>query len=646
MAQGPTAVLQPGHLGTALPALGVLLALYYVCDVGTFLLIFVLLEDDAPWQIWWRMYRPTLLPELAACTIGILATIVWHDDPVALALMVLPVVALRVAFGAIARTEAQAAASRLRSVHLEMVLHAGQHARLQGSQAQLLLAVAEAASVTARAASATVYLRDDDDPTQLKRIAVAPPDAVVVGPVAWAIPALGQELQEPGVAEAGGTMLLPLEREGVGVQGLVLLLAVPLAPDRDARDTLAILTSQAALALENTRLHERALAQASEDGLTGLLNHKAFQLRLEEEVARAARSNRPLALLMVDLDNFGTINNTFGHQTGDATLKAVAAVLRESERASDVPARYGGDEFAVILPETNAAEAAALAQRICTALASVRLVEGTGTVRLGASVGIAALPDHARTREELVRAADHAQYAAKRAGKGGVGRPEDAALLLEHDPARLAAELAHANLATVEALAAAVDAKDPYTRGHSQRVSAYAGAIAQALGLTPLAVARVRLAGLLHDVGKIAVPDAVLTKAGALSAEEFAIIRQHPAKGAQMLASVPFLQEILPAVRHHHEHWDGRGYPDGLVAETIPADASILMVADAFDAMTSSRTYRPALPPDEARRRLREASGAQFDPRIVAAFEQAIAQRLLTLLSGESSAEVFTSQAA
>jgi len=560
--------------------------------------------------------------------------------------MVLPVVALRVAFSAITRMEAQAAASRLRSAHLEMVLHAGQHARLEGSQAQLLLAVAEAARAVTGAVSATIYLRDDDDPAQLRRSAVAPADAVVVGPAAWDIPAPGHGLQEGRRTEDGGTLLLPLEREGVGVHGLVLLSAVPQAPDRDAWDTLAILTSQAALALENARLHERALAQASEDGLTGLLNHKAFQLRLEEEVARAARATRPLALLMVDLDNFGTINNTFGHQTGDAALKAVAAVLRECARASDVPARYGGDEFAVILPETNASEAEALTQRLCSALAGVRLVEGTGTVRLGASVGIAALPDHARTREELVRAADHAQYAAKRAGKGGVGRPEDAALLLEHDPARLTAELEHANLATVEALAAAVDAKDPYTRGHSQRVSAYAGGIAQALGLTPAAVARVRLAGLLHDVGKIAVPDAVLTKAGALSAEEFAIIRQHPVKGAQMLASVPFLQEILPAVRHHHEHWNGRGYPDGLVAETIPADASILMVADAFDAMTSSRTYRPALAPDEARRRLREASGTQFDPRIVAAFEEAIAQQFLTLLSGETSAAAFASQAA
>jgi len=222
-------------------------------------------------------------------------------------------------------------------------------------------------------------------------------------------------------------------------------------------------------------------------------------------------------------------------------------------------------------------------------------------------------------------------YNAKDAGKGRVGRPEDSLLAQGHDIATLAEQLEHANLATVEALAAAVDAKDPYTRGHSRRVSDYGAAVAYALGWPPEDIARVRRAGLLHDVGKIGIPDAVLTKPGPLTMEEFAIIKEHPAIGERVLTAVPYLREVLPAVRHHHEQWDGRGYPDGLAKDRIPSDATILIVVDAFDAMTSSRTYRSALSIREARRRLHEGSGTQFDPRIVAAFEQALTTGTLQL---------------
>jgi HD-GYP domain-containing protein (c-di-GMP phosphodiesterase class II) len=244
-------------------------------------------------------------------------------------------------------------------------------------------------------------------------------------------------------------------------------------------------------------------------------------------------------------------------------------------------------------------------------------------VGITASIGVATVPTHAQTREALLRTADDAAYAVKRTGRNAVGRPED--VTLTRDPAGLAVQLAHANMATVEALAAAVDAKDRYTRGHSQRVSAFAVVLAHALDLPPLEVDRIHLAGLLHDVGKIGVPDAILTKPGQLSAQEFAVIAQHPVIGERMLAAVPFLRPILPAVRHHHERYDGRGYPDALTGHAVPLDAAILGVADAFDAMTSSRTYRPALPVEEACRRVREGDGTQFDPRVVAAFERALA---------------------
>jgi HD-GYP domain-containing protein (c-di-GMP phosphodiesterase class II) len=305
-------------------------------------------------------------------------------------------------------------------------------------------------------------------------------------------------------------------------------------------------------------------------------------------------------------------------------------------RTSDVAARYGGDEFTVILPETGMEEALAIAVRARAALAALTVWEPGVGLRLDASIGVACAPLHATTREGLIAAADQAAYAAKQMGKGRVARPEEAILQLASDPSVLARQLENANMATVEALAAAVDAKDPYTRGHAQRVSSYAAAAAHALGLPTADIARIRLAGLLHDVGKIGVPDAILTKPSRLSAEEFAVIQQHPVIGERLLASVPFLRGVLPAVRHHHERWDGRGYPDGLAATAIPQDASILMVADSLDAMTSSRTYRAALPVHEARRRLRAGRGTQFDARVVDALDQALATRVVTLLSADT----------
>ncbi|HVC81139.1 MAG TPA: diguanylate cyclase [Chloroflexota bacterium] len=579
---------------------------------------FSLLGNGLPWKIWPRAYRHTLLPELAVGSVGILGAIIWAYDPFATVLLVLPLLALRAAFRANAQGEERARILWQRGGQLETVLAVGQHLRLQQSRATLLQAVAEAARAILGADTVTGYLHDEEDPTLLRRLALAPPDAACPGPIQLPV-------AESAVRPNNGEVRLPLEHDGAGLIGLLLIAGVPTTTSETDRDVLTILATQAVIALRNAYLHEQVLALAARDSLTDLLNRRAVGIRLDEEVSRAERGGHPLCVLMLDLDDFSTINNTYGHQAGDAALCAVARILEASLRALDVPARYGGDEFVVLLPECAMDQGLATAQRLVKALSAPCLIEGIMSVNISASIGVAALPNHGRTSEELLRAADQAAYAAKHAGKGRVACPEDVVLALDQDPMELAVQLAHANMATVAALAAAVDAKDPYTQGHSQRVSRYAAILARAMLLPVPDLARIELAGQLHDVGKIGVPDACLTKPGKLTADEYLAIQQHPVIGERMLAEVPYLCEILPAVRHHHERWDGEGYPDRLSGSQIPPDAAILAVADSFDAMTSSRTYRAALPASEARRRIREGSGSQFSPEVVRAFERAAA---------------------
>lgn len=635
----PSRVLQPGHFIDALPCVLLLIVCYYVLDVFLLLTVLSLVQREYPWKVWWENYRLTLIPELSAGTIGVLTGVAWRFDPIAICVVLLPVVALRLAFRAISEAQDRASALRRRSEQLEAVLRAGQRLRVQHSQSDLLAIIAEAARVISGAETVVGYLRDAEHPHRLERIVVVPEADMQQSPTHIPIASVSRTISQQD-GETGNTLSLPIELEGVGVAGLLRLTGGATDTARDDRDALAILATQASIALQNTVMHERALAQASTDGLTGLANHKRFQTRLEEEVARAIRSQSRLSLIMVDLDDFKTVNNTYGHQTGDAMLSAVAGALRESVRLGDIPARYGGDEFAVILPETPVEDGMLIAARILAAVRALRVVDGGATIQIGASLGVAAFPLHAHARDTLIRAADQSAYAAKHSGKGLICRPEDARVSLDQDPIVLAQRLEHANMATVEALAAAVDAKDPYTRGHSQRVSSYAATLAEGMGLGQMKVSSVRLAGLLHDVGKIGVPDAILTKPGQLSEEEFEVIKQHSVIGERLLSQVPFLQDTLPAVRHHHERWDGAGYPDGLKGEAIPLEAAILMVADSFDAMTSSRIYRAALPFTEACRRMEENRGTQFHPRVVEVFKRAVDEgKLRVQLTGGYAAD-------
>ncbi len=626
----PVAALAPVRLPTNWPLLLALVGVWYTLETGMVVALFSLLDRQPPWRVWWCRYRRAALPELATGVTGIVVAVLWLYWPPLPVLLIVPILGIRGALRAIGEAEERAEALRRRGTQIEAVLAAGEHVRLRYPPGDLLLHVASGAQAVLSARAVAAYAPDSEQPGVLERLALYPQDAMMVGPTHLDSHTLSTTTTIHEEVEGDAwTVLLPLITEGATVVGLLRVMGVPRALDADDRDVLAVLATQAAISLENAQLHTRALAAASEDSLTTLLNHRAFQTRLEEEVARARRGGQSLAVVMIDLDGFGGVNNAHGHQAGDVTLLAVARCLRDQTRQADVAARYGGDEFTLILPETALDEALDTAERIRSELARLTVAHGAQAIRITASIGVAVMPDHATTREDLIGAADNASYAAKRAGKDRVRRAEAGAL--PHDPLALAARLDDANLATVEALASTVDAKDAYTRGHSGRVAAYAAAIAGSLGLPAADVARIRQAGVLHDVGKIGVPDAILLKPGQLSDEEFAVIKQHPEIGERILRGLPFLAEILPAVRHHHERWDGCGYPDGLAGDAIPADAAILAVADSLDAMTSSRTYRVALPLAEAIRRVREGAGAQYDPRVVAAFNRALADRTLML---------------
>ena len=361
------------------------------------------------------------------------------------------------------------------------------------------------------------------------------------------------------------------------------------------------------------KLLAEALERADRDPLTSLLNHRVFHNRLHEEADRAQREGHSLAVAVIDMDNFKFFNDAYGHAVGDQVLRRVAAALQGCCRSYDVLSRFGGDEFAVLMPGTGPAEAANLAQRLreCTQNIGFRPTEHDATVPISLSVGVAVFPDDAPTRLEALELAD----ARLRRSKYGVGDGQE---ITETLRSQLACSMG--NFSILSALVAAVDNKDRYTRRHSEDVMTYSVQIAQELGLDEETQRIVRVAALLHDVGKIGVPDAILRKPGRLSETEFRAVQQHPMMGAIIVSAVPGFEETLDTVRHHHERWDGEGYPFGLCGEETPLMARLMAVADAYSAMTTDRPYRKGMDPQKALAILEAGAGTQWDPKCVHAF--------------------------
>ena len=361
----------------------------------------------------------------------------------------------------------------------------------------------------------------------------------------------------------------------------------------------------------------RAMRLALTDPLTGLGNHRHFHERLERELQHANERNLPLTLCFVDVDDFKRINDRFGHPAGDRVLSQLAARLRQTGEAF----RLGGDEFALLLPGYGESAALTAASSVVERIAALDL-EQVGSVTV--SAGVAISPQHARDRDELIRLADSALYWAKEYGKNRVRayRPDVIELAelkrLASGPDRAARFRAAASLAR------AVDARDVYTGSHSQRVADLAARTARRLGLPDEEVELTRLAGSLHDLGKLAIPEEILRKPGPLTEPERIVLERHPQIGFRMLESLG-VDPVADWVLHHHERWDGSGYPDGLSGELIPLGARIIFVADAYDAMISERVYRRRVSPEEAIAELDRCAGTQFDPTVVAALAEELA---------------------
>ena len=386
---------------------------------------------------------------------------------------------------------------------------------------------------------------------------------------------------------------------------------------------LTTVAAQATVALENARLYAEALRLARYDSLTGLANRRHLMEMLAGAVELAERYDRPLALLIIDLDNFKQVNDSFGHAAGDMLLREVAVRLRAALRQSDLPARYAGDELAVILPETALPGALMLAERLRATVAAEPFSTGTGpSATLTLSIGVG-LHRPGGTVADLLHAADSAMYFAKHGGRNRVCGPEAARDVLTHEG--LAAILRGGNQVVIEELAASIDARVPANTGRAARVAMVAVALGNVLGVAPAERELVRGAAMVRDIGEIAIAPDILAYPGPLDARQWTLIRQHPQRGYDLLTEVPALRDALPLVLHHHEHWDGGGYPQGLAGAAIPLGARVIAVADAWVALTSERPYRAACSHAAALAEIRQVAGTQFDPEVVAALPQALA---------------------
>ena len=365
---------------------------------------------------------------------------------------------------------------------------------------------------------------------------------------------------------------------------------------------------------------------ATVDQLTGIANRQAVLTRVDEEIARAARYERPLSVVLVDLDHFKRLNDTHGHAAGDIVLRHVAQLLNTNVRAVDLAGRYGGEEFLLVLPETDADAAAALAEKLrrIVGASEVRGPDGEG-LTITMSAGVAGGHGGVLHPDELVRDADAALYSAKALGRDQVFvfREVSEGDTVRRSPIRSEARSMaldvgrHALAAAQDALLSSLAGKSSWAGKPSHLIAEASVALARSIGLPEGELDRIRTASLLHDLGKLAIPDEILEKPGDLAASEWRVVAEHPKIGQVVLEQAGALRDAATIVLHHHEWYDGRGYPHGLAGGDIPIGARIVSIVDAYEAMIGGRPYRTAITHEEAIGEMRRQAGIQFDPELV-----------------------------
>jgi len=420
------------------------------------------------------------------------------------------------------------------------------------------------------------------------------------------------------------------DKEWAKKEGFISFLGVPLQGRKKIIGTLSFLSrrkrifreeevsltltfaNQAAVAIENAKLYEENVKLSITDPLTGIYNSRYFYDSLRREINRATRYGGTTSVIMFDLDGFKNYNDLYGHQTGDYVLREVAQRMLPYCRQIDVLARYGGDEFIILLPQTDQGGGIKLGERI-----RLGLEEGlfTGKKReLGYKVTVSGSvitsPQDGDEVEDLMRKLDTLLYVAKWMGENTVYSSSTISLEFIQDQ-----------------LLERVDQKDHYTRQHSERVANYATALARKMNLDEEQIELIRIASLVHDVGKVSIPEIVLNRPGKLNEEEWNLIRSHPRNSAEIIRLSPLPREIIPLILHHHERWDGTGYPQGLKGEEIPLGARIIGLADAYDAMSVERPYRRSLKPRELVEEIKKSAGSRFDPTLVEVFAKTISPK-------------------
>lgn len=358
--------------------------------------------------------------------------------------------------------------------------------------------------------------------------------------------------------------------------------------------------------------------KVNRDGLTGAYNHRYFHDTLNAKIERAVKKEEPLSLLFIDIDNFKYYNDLNGHQKGDQVLKIVADILVDEIREGDVAARYGGEEFGIILPNAGKEEGLEIGERIRKRVEEIYIEgqENQPAGNLTISIGLASYPDNAKDDIQLMKSADDALYRAKFFNKN---RVEVYASVLD-DMMKEISENETDVVTSIKTLISVINAKDRYTYGHSERVVMLSRMMADALELNEREKKNLVYGAYMHDIGKINIPVEILNKKMPLTNDEWEILKQHSVQGAEIIRNVESLKNIIPLIKHHHEKYNGTGYPSGLKGEEIPYLARVLTVIDSFDAMTSNRPYNKHKTYEEGFMELRKYSGIQFDPDLVEVF--------------------------